>query len=110
MQEFKKDQGIDLSNDKLAVQRLREAAEKAKCELSSTTSTEVNLPFITADASGPKHMLMNITRAKYEQLVDSLLERTKQPCLDCMKDAGAALFLLCSAAIGSANAVSRPSA
>ena len=73
------------------MQRLREAAEKAKCELSSTTSTEINLPFITADASGPKHLLMNISRAQYEQMVDSLLERTKQPCLDCMKDAGAAL-------------------
>ena len=89
LQEFKKDQGVDLANDRLAVQRLREAAEKAKCELSSTTSTEVNLPFITADASGPKHLLMNITRAQYENMVDSLLERTKQPCLDCMKDAGA---------------------
>ena len=89
LQEFKKDQGIDLSTDRLAVQRLREAAEKAKCELSSTTTTEVNLPFITADASGPKHLLMNISRAQYEQMVDSLLERTKQPCLDCMKDAGA---------------------
>ena len=73
------------------MQRLREAAEKAKCELSSTTSTEINLPFITADASGPKHLLMNISRAQYEQMVDSLLERTKQPCLDCMKDAGVAL-------------------
>jgi molecular chaperone DnaK len=89
VQEFKKEQGIDLSTDRLAVQRLREAAEKAKCELSSTTSTEINLPFITADQAGPKHLLMNITRAQYEQMVDGLLERTKQPCLDCMKDAGA---------------------
>jgi molecular chaperone DnaK len=88
VQEFKKEQGIDLSGDRLAVQRLREAAEKAKCELSSTTNTEINLPFITADQSGPKHLLMNITRAQYETMVDSLLERTKQPCLDCMKDAG----------------------
>lgn len=93
-QEFKKDQGIDLAGDKLAVQRLREAAEKAKCELSSTTSTEINLPFITADQSGPKHLLMSVTRAQYEQLVADLLQRTKQPCLDCMKDAGAGLFSL----------------
>ncbi|WIA42182.1 hypothetical protein OEZ86_009446 [Tetradesmus obliquus] len=86
--EFKKEQGIDLSNDKLAVQRLREAAEKAKCELSSTATTEINLPFITADASGPKHMQVTLTRAKLESLVGSLLERTKAPCLQCMKDAG----------------------
>lgn len=82
---------MDLSGDRLAVQRLREAAEKAKCELSSTTSTEVNLPFITADQSGPKHLLMNISRAQYEAMVADLLSRTKQPCLDCMKDAGAPL-------------------
>jgi molecular chaperone DnaK len=88
VQEFKKDQGIDLSKDRLAVQRLREAAEKAKCELSSTSTTEVNLPFITADNIGPKHLLMNITRAQYEQMVDGLLDRTKQPCVACMKDAG----------------------
>mmetsp|Transcript_39551 Transcript_39551/g.117638 ORF Transcript_39551/g.117638 Transcript_39551/m.117638 type:complete len:666 (-) Transcript_39551:204-2201(-) len=86
--EFKKDQGIDLSKDKLAVQRLREASEKAKCELSSTASTDINLPFITADASGPKHLTMTITRAKLETLVKDLLERTKEPCLKCMKDAG----------------------
>ncbi len=86
--EFKRDQGIDLSKDKLAVQRLREAAEKAKCELSSTTSTDINLPFITADASGPKHLTMTLTRAKLEQLVQELLDRTKQPCHQCMKDAG----------------------
>lgn len=75
MAEFKKDQGIDLSKDKLAVQRLREASEKAKCELSSTTSTDINLPFITADASGPKHLTMTMTRAKLEALVKDLLER-----------------------------------
>ncbi|KAG2498794.1 hypothetical protein HYH03_003531 [Edaphochlamys debaryana] len=86
--EFKKDQGIDLSKDRLAVQRLREAAEKAKCELSSTTSTDINLPFITADASGPKHLNMTVTRAKLELLVKDLLERTKQPCYQAMKDAG----------------------
>lgn len=85
--EFKRDQGIDLSKDKLAVQRLREAAEKAKCELSSTTSTDINLPFITADASGPKHLHVTLTRAKLESLVAELLERTKQPCHKCMKDA-----------------------
>ena len=82
------DQGIDLSQDKLAVQRLREAAEKAKCELSSTSSTDINLPFITADASGPKHMNLTITRSKLETLVGDLLERTKNPCVQCMKDAG----------------------
>lgn len=88
--EFKKEQGIDLSKDRMAVQRLREASEKAKCELSSTTSTEINLPFITADASGPKHMVASLTRAKLEGLVKDLLERTKQPCIQCMKDAGVA--------------------
>ncbi len=81
-------QGIDLSKDKLAIQRLREAAEKAKCELSSATQTDINLPFITADASGAKHLSMTITRAKFESLVHPLLERTKPPCRDCMKDAG----------------------
>jgi len=86
--EFKQESGIDLSGDKLAVQRLREASEKAKCELSSTAQTDVNLPFITADASGAKHLSSTITRSKFESLVDSLLERTKQPCRDCMKDAG----------------------
>merc|ERR1712205_121108 len=85
---FKKDQGIDLKQDKLAVQRLREAAEKAKIELSSAQSTDINLPFITADASGPKHMAMTLSRAKLEELVGSLLERTKQPCKNCLKDAG----------------------
>jgi len=86
--EFKKDQGIDLSQDKLAVQRLREAAEKAKTELSSSQNTEVNLPFITADQAGPKHLQMNITRAKMEALCEELLTRTKKPCEDCLKDAG----------------------
>jgi len=86
--EFRREQGIDLSKDKLAVQRLREAAEKAKCELSSTASTDVNLPFITADASGPKHMHVTLTRAKLEALVGDLLERTKAPCAQCIKDAG----------------------
>ncbi|GFR45216.1 hypothetical protein Agub_g6611 [Astrephomene gubernaculifera] len=86
--EFKKETGIDLSKDRLAVQRLREASEKAKCELSSTTSTDINLPFITADASGPKHLNMALTRAKLELLVKDLLERTKQPCYQAMKDAG----------------------
>lgn len=81
-------QGIDLSKDKLAIQRLREAAEKAKCELSSATQTDINLPFITADASGAKHLSMSITRAKFESLVQPLLERTKGPCSACMKDAG----------------------
>ncbi|KAK9842294.1 hypothetical protein WJX81_004981 [Elliptochloris bilobata] len=86
--EFKKDQGIDLMGDKLAVQRLREAAEKAKCELSSAAQTDVNLPFITADASGAKHLSLVITRARFETLVSDLLARTKQPCKDCLKDAG----------------------
>eukprot|EP00884_Botryococcus_braunii_P013973 jgi/Botrbrau1/22577/Bobra.176_1s0010.1 len=86
--EFKRDQGIDLTGDKLAIQRLREAAEKAKIELSSATQTDINLPFITADASGAKHMSMNISRAKFESLTQDLLQRTKQPCLDCLKDAG----------------------
>jgi len=85
--EFKKEQGIDLSKDRLAVQRLREASEKAKCELSSTNSTDVNLPFITADQSGPKHLNMTLTRAKLETLVADLLNRTKNPCVQCMKDA-----------------------
>ena len=77
--EFKKEQGIDLRNDKLALQRLKEAAEKAKIELSSTTQTEINLPFITADASGPKHLTMKLTRAKFEALVDDLIQKTIEP-------------------------------
>jgi molecular chaperone DnaK len=86
--EFKKDQGIDLRQDRMALQRLKEAAEKAKIELSSTQSTEVNLPFITADASGPKHLSLNLTRAKLEQLVGDLVERTKGPVQKALKDAG----------------------
>ncbi|MFM1814044.1 MAG: chaperone Hsp70 in biosynthesis/cell division [Pseudomonadota bacterium] len=86
--EFKKENGIDLRGDKLALQRLKEAAEKAKIELSSSTQTEVNLPFITADQSGPKHLTMKLTRAKLESLVDDLVERTKGPCLQALKDAG----------------------
>ncbi len=86
--EFKKEQGIDLRNDKLALQRLKEAAEKAKIELSSSKETEINLPFITADASGPKHMVMKLTRAKLESLVDDLISRTMEPCKAALKDAG----------------------
>jgi molecular chaperone DnaK len=86
--EFKKDQGIDLSNDKMALQRLKEAAEKAKCELSTTSETEINLPFVTADASGPKHLQLKLNRAKFEQLVDDLLQRTLGPCQRAMADAG----------------------
>jgi len=86
--DFKNDQGIDLSKDKMALQRLKEASEKAKCELSSTTETEINLPFITADASGPKHLNMKLTRAKFEALVDHLLRRTLEPCEIALKDAG----------------------
>jgi len=86
--EFKKEQGIDLRNDKLALQRLKEAAEKAKIELSSTSQTEVNLPFITADQSGPKHLTMKLTRAKLESLVDDLIQRTIKPCENALKDAG----------------------
>ncbi|MER8575404.1 molecular chaperone DnaK [Mesorhizobium sp. M1338] len=86
--EFKKEQGIDLKNDKLALQRLKEAAEKAKIELSSTTQTEINLPFITADATGPKHLTLKLTRAKFEQLVDDLVQRTIAPCKAALKDAG----------------------
>ena len=86
--EFRKDQGIDLRNDKLALQRLKEAAEKAKIELSSSTQTEVNLPFITADASGPKHLTMKLTRAKLEALVDDLIQRTVEPCRAAIRDAG----------------------
>ncbi len=86
--EFKKEQGIDLRKDKLALQRLKEAAEKAKIELSSATQTEINLPFITADASGPKHLTQKLTRAKFEQLVDDLVQRTIEPCKMALKDAG----------------------
>ena len=86
--EFQKEQGINLRNDKLALQRLKEAAEKAKIELSSTTQTEINLPFITADASGPKHLTMKLTRAKFEALVDDLVQKTIEPCRKALKDAG----------------------
>jgi len=86
--EFKKDQGIDLRNDKMALQRLKEAAEKAKMELSTSMETDVNLPFITADASGPKHMNIKLTRAKLEALVDDLIEKTTEPCKIALKDAG----------------------
>ena len=86
--EFKKEQGIDLKNDKLALQRLKEAAEKAKIELSSSSQTEINLPFITADQTGPKHLTMKLTRAKFEQLVDDLVQRTIEPCKAALKDAG----------------------
>jgi molecular chaperone DnaK len=85
--EFKKDQGIDLRNDKMALQRLKEAAEKAKIELSTSMETDINLPFITADASGPKHMTMKLTRSKLESLVEDLIERTVGPCKTAMKDA-----------------------
>ncbi|WP_375678827.1 MULTISPECIES: molecular chaperone DnaK [unclassified Bartonella] len=86
--EFKKEQGIDLKNDKLALQRLKEAAEKAKIELSSSQQTEINLPFITADQSGPKHLTIKLTRAKFESLVDDLVQRTIEPCKAALKDAG----------------------
>jgi molecular chaperone DnaK len=86
--EFKKDQGIDLSKDKMALQRLKEAAEKAKQELSTTLETEINLPFVTADASGPKHLALKLTRARFEQMVDDLLQRTMGPVRQCLKDAG----------------------
>jgi molecular chaperone DnaK len=86
--EFKKDSGIDLGRDKMAIQRLREAAEKAKIELSSTMETEINLPFITADAAGPRHLVMKITRAKFEQLVEDLIKGTLEPCRQALKDAG----------------------
>ncbi len=86
--EFKKDAGIDLSKDKMALQRLKEAAEKAKMELSTTMETEINLPFVTADASGPKHLLMKLSRAKLEQLMDDLVQRTVEPCKQALKDAG----------------------
>ncbi len=88
--EFKKEQGIDLTKDKLALQRLKEAAEKAKIELSSATQTDINLPYITADASGPKHLTMKLTRAKFEALVDDLIQRTVEPCRKALKDAGLA--------------------
>src|SRR6058998_228473 len=86
--EFKKDQGIDLSKDRMALQRLKEAAEKAKCELSTTLESDINLPFVTADQSGPKHLNMKLTRAKLEALCADLLDRLEQPCITALKDAG----------------------
>ena len=86
--EFKKDQGVDLKNDPMAIQRLKEAAEKAKIELSSSTQTDINLPYVTADASGPKHLNMKLTRAKLESLVDDLVSRTLEPCKQALSDAG----------------------
>ncbi len=87
MDDFKREQGIDLSKDEMALQRLREAAEKAKCELSSSASTDINLPFITADASGPKHLTVSLSRSKLEQLSENLVERTVDPCRNCLRDA-----------------------
>src|SRR5687768_3632366 len=86
--EFRKDQGIDLSKDKMALQRLKEAAEKAKMELSATLQTEINLPFITADASGPKHLLMKLSRAKLESLMEDILQRSVGPCKQALADSG----------------------
>lgn len=88
IEEFKKDQGIDLANDKMALQRLKEAAEKAKVELSSTLETDINLPFITADQSGPKHLNVKLTRSKFEAMVDDLIERSLEPCRSALKDSG----------------------
>ena len=88
IEEFKKDQGIDLKSDKMALQRLKEAAEKAKIELSSAMETEINLPFVTADQSGPKHLQMKLTRSKFEQLIDDLVQRSIEPCKKCLADAG----------------------
>src|SRR5271157_3815745 len=87
VEEFKKDQGIDLKKDKMALQRLKEAAEKAKIELSTATETEINLPFVTADATGPKHLLMKLSRAKLEQLTDDLVQKTIEPCKKALSDA-----------------------
>src|SRR5215468_8228398 len=86
--EFKREQGIDLSRDPMAMQRLKEAGEKAKCELSTVAETELNLPFITADASGPKHLLMKLTRAKFEQMIEDLVERSVEPCKQALRDSG----------------------
>src|SRR5215468_4197321 len=86
--EFKRDQGVDLTKDPMAIQRLREAAEKAKIELSSAASTDINLPYVTADQSGPKHLAMKLTRAKFEQLVEDLIARSLEPCRQALKDAG----------------------
>src|SRR6185436_15277557 len=86
--EFRREQGIDLGRDKMALQRLREAAEKAKMELSTTSETEINLPFITADASGPRHLALRLSRSRFEQLVADLLDRTMAPVRQCLRDAG----------------------
>ncbi|HZH14854.1 MAG TPA: molecular chaperone DnaK [Archangium sp.] len=86
--EFKRDNGIDVSKDKMVLQRLKEAAEKAKIELSSTMETEINLPFLTADATGPKHLNVRLTRAKFEAMIDTLVERSLEPCRKCLKDSG----------------------
>ncbi|MBV8903428.1 MAG: molecular chaperone DnaK, partial [Acidobacteriia bacterium] len=88
IQEFKKDQGVDVSRDQMALQRLKEAAEKAKIELSTLLETEINLPFLTADASGPKHMNIKLTRARFEQMVDDILQRSVGPCKQALQDAG----------------------
>lgn len=88
IEEFRKESGIDLRNDKMAIQRLKEAAEKAKIELSARMETEINLPFITADQSGPKHLNLRLTRAKFEQMIDPLVERSLEPCRKCLKDSG----------------------
>ena len=88
VEEFKKQTGIDVSNDKMALQRLKESAEKAKIELSSKLQTDVNIPFLTADQNGPKHMLLQFTRAKFEQLIEDLVELTEEPCKNALKDAG----------------------
>src|SRR6202035_2837581 len=86
--EFKKAQGIDLRSDRLALQRLKEAAEKAKIELSSSLETEINLPFVTADASGPKHLNVKLSRSRFEQLIEPLVQRSIEPCRKALKDAG----------------------
>lgn len=88
MTEFKKQTGVDVKNDKMAMQRMREAAEKAKIELSSSLNTDINLPFLSGDASGPKHLNLNINRSRYESIVESLIQKTKAPCESCLKDAG----------------------
>jgi molecular chaperone DnaK len=88
IEEFKKDQGIDLKTDKMALQRLKEAAEKAKIELSSTAETDINLPFVTADASGPKHLQMKLSRSKFDQMTEDLVKRTLGPSAKALKDSG----------------------
>ena len=85
---LKKDQGIDLRNDKMALQRLKEAAEKAKIELSTCQETDINLPFVTADASGPKHLNLKLTRSKFEQMCEELVQRSLEPCKKALSDAG----------------------